>query len=185
MKKLTTYLTLTLALLTPMASAQAVQVLGHGYSQECYQQVMRGRSTTHSVEVICTKALNFESMTKANRAATYINRGVLRMRDGRYDAALADYSNAERFKADEGAIYLNEGAAHIYMQDYASAIPALDRAIALGSQDLYAAYYNRAIAKEYTDDIPGAYHDFKKALELKPEWQLAARQLERFTVRQQ
>lgn len=182
MKKLAASLALTVALLAPIATAQAVYVIGGGLGEQCFEETKRGRTSPSEAEQVCTRALNTEAMTTSNRAATFINRGVLRMRDGRYDAALEDYGNAERIKADEGAIYLNKGAAHIYMQDYGSAIPALDRAIQLDTQDLYAAYYNRAIAKEYTDDISGAYYDFMKALELKPEWQLAEQQLERFTV---
>ena len=50
------------------------------------------------------------------------------------------------------------------------------------STDLYAAYYNRAIANERLGDITSAYWDYRKALDLQPEFEVAARQLERFTV---
>jgi tetratricopeptide (TPR) repeat protein len=59
---------------------------------------------------------------------------------------------------------------------------SLNKAIELDSHDLYAAYYNRAIAREHTGDIQGAYFDFKRADELNPESDLAKRQMERFQI---
>jgi len=85
-------------------------------------------------------------------------------------------------RPEEGATYLNEGAAHILRKDFNSALVSLDKAIELDSHDLYAAYYNRAIAKENTGDIQGAYFDFKRADELNPDWDLAKRQMARFQV---
>ena len=64
---------------------------------------------------------------------------------------------------------------------FPAALAPLDRAIELESIDLFAAYYNRAIAKENTGDVAGAYADFTKSLELKPGWELAERQLTRFS----
>ena len=101
-----------------------------------------------------------------------------------YDEALADYAKAIEIDGELGAAYLNEGAAHIYRKDFESALAPLDRAIELDTTDIFAAYYNRAIARENTGDVPGAYYDFQKALELNPGWELAERQLNRFEVQQ-
>lgn len=168
------------ALLAPTAFAQ-VFVVGGGMAAECYDAAKSG-STRLSAETICTQALRSEVLTRGNRAATYTNRGVIRMRDGDYDGALEDYSKAETIDGDQGAIHLNRGAALIYMKQFGEAIAPLNRAIELETQDLYAAHYNRAIAKENTGDIAGAYADFTTALELKPEWDIAERQLSRFSV---
>ena len=121
-------------------------------------------------------------MTRENRAATYVNRGVLRMRQGNYSDALEDYTKALDIQPDMGAAFLNKGAALIYRKDFDLALAALNRAIDLESPDLFAAHYNRAIARENTGDVPGAYDDFVTALELKPGWDLAERQLTRFSV---
>ena len=59
---------------------------------------------------------------------------------------------------------------------------SLEKAIELNSEDLYAAYYNRAIARENTGDVQGAYYDFVKSKELNPEFDATDRQLARFTV---
>ncbi|MEM8615551.1 MAG: tetratricopeptide repeat protein [Pseudomonadota bacterium] len=168
-------------IITPAASAQ-VFVIGNGLGGECYQKTKQTSTSFMQADEICTRALREGTMTRGNRAATYTNRGVLRMRNGRYEAALKDYDDALRLDPDLGAAYLNQGAALIYMKDFTNAIGPLDQAIALESADLFAAYYNRAIARENTDDIPGAYQDFQEALRLKPGWTLAQQQLSRFVV---
>jgi tetratricopeptide (TPR) repeat protein len=165
----------------PIASAQ-VFVIGNGLGGECYNATKQASISFNRADETCTRALREGTMTRENRAATYVNRGVLRMRNGRYDTALSDYTAAIEMKPELGAAYLNQGAAFIYKRDFISAVAPLDRAIQLNSADLFAAHYNRAIARENTGDIQGAYSDFQKSLELKPEWDLAIRQLERFVV---
>ncbi|MEC7289438.1 MAG: tetratricopeptide repeat protein [Pseudomonadota bacterium] len=169
------------ALLAETVSAQ-VFVIGNGLGGECYQKTKNRYSSYRNAEEICTRALREQTMTKGNRAATHVNRGVLRMREGNYEESLADYADALELQPDMGAAYLNAGAAHIYKKDFETALVSLNRAIELESPDLFAAHYNRAIAREHTGDIAGAYDDFVKALELRPEWDLAERQLTRFTV---
>lgn len=163
------------------ANAQ-VFVIGNGLGAECYESTRQATASFARSDEVCTRALREETMTRENRAATYVNRGVLRMRNGKHSDALKDYANAIEMKPELGAAYLNQGAAYIYQRNFTSAIAPLDRAIQLNSKDLFAAHYNRAIARENTGDVQGAYSDFQKALELKPEWDLAIRQLERFVV---
>ena len=169
-------------LFAPLAAAQ-VFVIGGGLGSECYDQTQSSFVSYTKAEQTCTRALREETMNRSNRAATHVNRGVLRMRNGDYERALEDYASAQNIKPELGAAYLNEGAAYIYIREFDSALATLDKAIELNSEDLFAAYYNRAIAREHTDDVTGAYFDFKKALELKPGWELAESQLRRFSVR--
>ena len=170
-----------IALIAPSASAQ-VSVIGGGIARDCYEAALFGRTSNQEGEKICTKAIEAEMMKLENRAATYTNRGVLRMRAGNYDGALSDYAIAKNMKPELGAIWLNEGAAYIFQKDFASALVSLDKAIELDSQELYAAYYNRAIARENTGDLAGAYADFQKTVELNPEFERAKWQLTRFTI---
>ncbi|MGB3626029.1 MAG: tetratricopeptide repeat protein [Henriciella sp.] len=171
------------ATLAATAAAQ-VFVVGGGLARECFDEAKSGKYVFRLAEETCSRALREETMSRENRAATYVNRGVIRMREGDYENALEDYSRAVAIVPDLGAAYLNEGAAHIYQKDFDSALQPLNRAIELESTDIFAAYYNRAIARENTGDVAGAYYDFQKALELKPDWDLAERQLRRFTVEQ-
>jgi tetratricopeptide (TPR) repeat protein len=181
MLKLPALASIAFALSAPFASAQ-VAIIGGGIAKDCYEAAKYQRVSASSGEKICTRALEAEIMNVTNKAATYTNRGVLRMRSGRLEAALSDYDIAKQMRPEEGATYLNEGAAHILRKDFNSALVSLNKAIELNSHDLYAAYYNRAIAKENTGDIQGAYFDFKQADELNPESDLAKAQMARFQV---
>lgn len=165
----------------PAALAQ-VTVIGGGLARDCYQATKFGTLRQSDAETLCTRALEQEALNISNRAATFTNRGVLRMRQGKIDAALSDYAASKRMQPDTGATWLNEGAAFILKQDYASARISLEKAIELESTDLYAAYYNRALVKEREGDIEGAYYDFVKARELKPDFPLIENQLARFEV---
>lgn len=170
-----------LILLAPCAGAQ-VTVIGGGMAQDCYQSAKFSMSRFAEAEKLCTLALEQEALKVSDRAATYTNRGVLRMREGLLDEALADYAAARRMKPDAGATWLNEGAAHILGKNYIAALEALDQAIRLAPEDLWAAHYNRAIAREKTGNIEGAYDDFLKASELNPGFEASRIQLSRFTV---
>lgn len=163
------------------ASAQ-VFVIGNGLGKECYEKTARVSTSFIDAESTCTRALREETMNRENRAKTYTNRGVLRMRAGRYDQSLSDYAEAIKLRPELGAAWLNQGAALIYKKDFGAAIAPLNKAIELNSQDIFAAYYNRAIARERTGDVEGAYADFQKSLDLRPGWDLAEKQLSRFVV---
>ena len=169
------------AVAAPAASAQ-VTVIGGGIARDCYEAVKFGLGRPADAEELCTRAIELEALNLENKAATYTNRGVLRMRMGNYDAALADYAIAKRIRPETGATWLNEGAAFIFKKDFNSALVSLEKAIELNSEDLYAAYYNRAIAKENTGDVEGAYFDFVKSKELNPDFAKTDAQLARFTV---
>lgn len=166
---------------SPLALAQ-VTVIGGGMARDCYHAAKFGMTRQSEAEQICTRALELEALNVSNKAATYTNRGVLRMRQGKLDAALSDYAASKRMSPDTGATWLNEGAAYILKQDYNSALVSLEKAIELDSVDLYAAYYNRAIAREQTGDIEGAYYDFVKSKELNPDYPQTDKQLARFEV---
>ena len=169
-------------LMTGGASAQ-VFVIGTGLGAECYNKTQTAHASCTEAEKTCSRALREEAMTANNRAATFVNRGVMRMRDGRYEEAIADYASAKRLKPDLAEAYLNEGAALIYQRQFAEAIEPLETSLELEVKEAFAAHYNRAIARENSGDVAGAYADFKRALELRPGWELAETQLSRFEVR--
>ncbi len=163
------------------ASAQ-ISVIGGGLARDCFEAAKFQSVSASEGEKVCTRAIEQEAMKLSNRTATYTNRGVLRMRQGRLDASLGDFDVAKKMDPSIGSIYLNEGAALILKGDHAAALTALNKAVELNSAELHAAHYNRAIAKERTGDVEGAYFDFQKSLELYPEFDLAKKQLTRFTV---
>jgi tetratricopeptide (TPR) repeat protein len=165
------------AIATSEADA-ALIVLGSGLAQSCYKaaEVGRGVDTTD-----CDRALE-EPMVNHDRAATYINRSVLRLRKNDAQGALADCETSIRINSQLGEAFVNKGAALITLGRPQEAVESLSHGIALGAHKLHYAYYDRAMAREDMGDIQGAYQDYKRALELSPGFEEAAQQLKRFRV---
>ena len=77
---------------------------------------------------------------------------------------------------------LNRGVALLALKRAEEALGPINQSIEIGFDKLYLAYFNRAMAKEDLGDIKGAYEDYRKALELEPNFVLAANELKRFRV---
>jgi hypothetical protein len=58
----------------------------------------------------------------------------------------------------------------------------IDRGLQLGLATPEQAYYHRAIAREQLNDLRGAYLDYRRAAEMKPDWGSPRRELARFRV---
>jgi tetratricopeptide (TPR) repeat protein len=159
----------------------AETVVGQGLAQSCYQSAEFGGDPETGIPD-CTGALNNEVLSPRDRAATFINRGILRARNKNTDGAFADYNIAIGMMPNVGEAYVDRGAAYIAIRRYKEALADLNKGIALGSTSLHLAYYDRAIADEALGDIKGAYEDYKQALVLMPNFAPALEQLKRFKV---
>ena len=163
------------------ANAQ-ITVIGGGLSEDCYLAVEASTRPNREIIRTCTNALETETMTRKNRAATYVNRGIVHMRSAQYERASSDFDRALNLKDDLGDIHVNRGVLLFFLGDFEGSIAAINTALELETTEPHVAHYNRALAREELDDVTGAYFDFRAASELAPEWELARRQLERFTV---
>jgi len=173
-----------LLVVTVLASGSAnaaVTVIGNGLGANCYQMAEFGGDPARGVQ-ICTLAIEQESLSVSDRAATYINRGILRSRGGNAEGALKDYNLGLGMDGNHGEGYVDRGATYIALQRYPEAMADIDRGIALGANKLQIAYYDRAIVHEAIGDVRAAYLDYKKAVELAPDFALASEQLRRFKV---
>lgn len=159
----------------------AVTVIGGGMAQACSDAAVGGENDLKFQDV-CTQALETEFLNQRDRAGTYINRGVLRLRRGSYAEATTDFDQAVRIKPDMGEAYVNRGAASLGQRLYAESLPDINKGLELGVLEPAKAYYNRALAYEGLDDPKSAYFDYQKALEINPEWDAPRNQLVRFTV---
>lgn len=162
-------------------TAHAVTLVFGGLAGECFQQAKAGRSDPDALAV-CTRALDGESLNNHDLAGTYINRGAMEMRAKDYAAAHADFRAAMKVMPGMGEAYIGEGAYFITQERYAEAEPQLTRGIALGIEEPEKAYYFRGVARWGEDDYKGAYYDFKKASDLKPNWSLPREQMANFHV---
>jgi tetratricopeptide (TPR) repeat protein len=162
------------------ANASAVEV-GAGTAHDCFVQADSNLDPRAGV-ALCTESLKNETLSMDDRAATLINRAILRARAMDMDGALADYAEAIDIGANLSEAYLNRSATLIALRRYGEAKNDADQAIRLGAHRLEIAYYNRAVADEALGDVGAAYEDYKAALRVEPRFAAASDQLMRFRV---
>ena len=159
----------------------AISVLGGGQAQECFQAAKEGKSDNASLGV-CDMALDTEFLTPQDRGGTLVNRGVMKLRRGEYEAAHADFDAGISLVPQAGEGWVNRGAMFIGERRYKEALSDIDKALTLGLREPAKAYFDRAIAYEGLDDETSAYLDYQQALVLNPGWDLPQHELLRFTV---
>ncbi len=167
----------------PASGQGAVTVIGGGLAQACYEAVEYNNISVPKALEVCSRALETETMRRRDKAATHTNRGILFMRMGNNARALSDYQRGLAMAPDLQETQVNVGAALYNLKRYPEALEALNAG--LGSEDIDAkavAYYNRGLTNEKLGNIQLAYEDFREALILKPDFEMAATQMRRFTV---
>src|SRR5579871_4934880 len=155
----------------PNSAEAAISVIGPGPAETCYDAAENGRDASDYI-IYCTH----------DRAATYINRGVLKLSLSMTNDALADFDAGLALDPALGEGYIDRGASLIAKRRFADAIESIDKGLSLGAKHPNIAYYDRAIADEALGDIQGAYKDYRQALELAPDFALASEELKRFKV---
>lgn len=167
------------------APAQAaVTVIGGGLARDCYIAVEEASMPPMKALNICDLALEQESLSKKNLAATYVNRGILRMRMGQNARAMSDFDVSIRAVPNLYEAHVNRGAALYALERFEEALSAFN--LGVRSEDMNArvtAYYDRGLTYEQLGNVTAAYYDYKTALELQPDFALASKQLTRFQVK--
>jgi len=183
MKALFTAAVVAIAGVTAMIPAEAGTIsIGNSYARDCYQAAHARDHDTNAL-YHCNLALDQESLDSANKAATYVNRGVLYMRNRNYSSAERDFNRA--LATDEGnpEAYLNMAISHLQQNENdTSVMPMIEKALALNTKEQALAYYSRGVLHERNGNIRQAYYDYKRAHELAPDWSEPTRDLERYKV---
>ena len=169
------------AVLAGGAARASVTVIGGGLAENCSKAALSGKVDVR-LEATCTEALDKESMSSRDRAGTFVNRGILKMRRLNWAGATQDFNEAVRVRPDMGEAYVNRGAVLIGTHHYAESLPDLNKGLQLGVEEPAKVYFNRALAYEGMDDEKSAYFDYQKALELSPDWAAPKTELARFHV---
>ncbi len=159
-------------------SAQSVTVFGNNDAQQCffYTKLPLGSSGLE----YCDRALKFTALSKRDRAATLVNRGINFNHAGRYNDAMADYEAALKLIPELAEAFVNRGNTFVFMKQFELARTDYTRAIELETRDLHAAYYNRGLAHEALRDLDSAFADYVEAIRLKPEWGRAMERVARY-----
>ena len=160
----------------------AVSVLGNSTARTCYESALHERSGPSDIRT-CTEAIEDFRLSGRDRVASYVNRGILYVRNGNFQQAIADYDAALAIDNSEPEAYLNKALAMLHQrQGMGEIVALLTAAIANGTREPALAYYGRGVAHEMNGDVSAAYYDIRRAAEMAPEWNLPATDLERFQV---
>lgn len=163
------------------SAGAAMTVLGGGQAAECSASAKAGRSDDISIAV-CDQALDTEFLTPPDRGGTLINRGVMKLRRSRFEAAHADFDAGIAILPHVGEGWINRGAMFVGEHRYRDGLADIDKGIVLGVKEPEKAYFNRALAYEGLDDARAAYLDYQQAATIKPTWDAPRKELSRFTV---
>jgi len=94
----------------------------------------------------------------------------LKLRNGDYDGAIADFTRAVELDPNMSALYLLRGNAKKMKRDYAAAISDYTRAIELEPEYKDVMLTARAGVRELTGDLEGAIADYTRAIEIDPKF---------------
>jgi tetratricopeptide (TPR) repeat protein len=130
----------------------------------------------------CTKAAKLAGFD-GDRAAALSNRSVLNFQRADYNAAIADSTAALKIDGRLVEAVMNRGAAYLAMHRAGEAVAEFDLALTMAPVHAEKIYFNRAMAREDTGDLKGAYVDYARAAQLAPRWDQPKQQMNRFTIR--
>lgn len=173
---------LAAAALTPKAAyAQTIVSMGKGYAHDCFTYAKAGVDPYDGIEV-CNQAIDRESLTVKDRAATYDNRGVMLDQLGRTEKAAEDFRQAMALDPSLGDPHINLGSVLIKEKRYDDALVSINKGIDLGVSFPHIGYYDRAVAYQLMGKYKEAYYDYKKVLEIEPNFTQASERLKDFVV---
>lgn len=173
---------LILATAWPVAGSAAVSIFGSGLGRDCYLAAGTSRSGSAGLDV-CNRALADEALNLADRAATLVNRGIVRMQAKDLTAAIVDFDSAIKAQPSTAEAYVNKGIALVHLGGHdRDAVALLTEGLSRNPARPEIAYYVRGIANEQLGATKDAYEDYSRAASLKPGWAEPVQQLERFSV---
>jgi|TARA_B100001964_G_scaffold208266_1_gene240741 tetratricopeptide (TPR) repeat protein len=145
----------------------ASTMLGPTDAMRCYKESsfpLSGQGTSY-----CTDAISRGELTRRDLAATYSNRGIIYMKNGKFEKALKDHNKAVEIKPDLPQVHINRGNLLYHTHDYEEALvdydKALENAKGLGAVTLY----NKALVLLRMRRISEAKAALEKALEINPQ----------------
>ena len=163
------------------AATGAVFTVGGPLSQNCYQAALSRDDRSSAVEG-CTRALNEEGLANPDRAATFVNRGIVYMARGHGNEADADFDHALAINASLSDAWLNKGFLRIREGKGQEALLLVQRGIDNGPRRQALAYFARGVAHEQAGDYRSAYNDLIRARQMEPQWSLPGEWLAHYQV---
>ena len=159
-----------------------ITVLGNSDARLCFEAADSDLMPNSSDVRRCDEALVHGNLTAYEVVATHVNRGILRLRRGLVDEAVADFDRAIALDPNQPESYLNKGAALIRRNNPADALQLFTVALERNTTRPAIAHYGRAVAQEQLGNVAAAYRDYRRASELDPNWSAPRADLRRFRV---
>jgi tetratricopeptide (TPR) repeat protein len=170
---------------TVVPAGAAVTVLGSSSARLCFEAADALMVPSRDSVGRCDEALERENLSSYDIVATYVNRGILKLRMGHSDDAIVDFDTALARDPNQPEAYLNKGVALLRKPDgWVQAVPLFDQALAKNTRRPALAYYGRGVANELGGHIRQAYYDYREASRIDPKWHDPKVELSRFSVRQ-
>jgi tetratricopeptide (TPR) repeat protein len=171
------------AVVLPFSGANAaVLTVGNGLARSCYEAASGGGDSRAFATESCTRALAEEGLDARDRAATFVNRGILNMIGGRDAEADADFDAALAMNRNIPDAWLNKGFLRLRQNDPRDALQMLETGIKLNPQRRALAIFARGVAYEQMGDLRSAYTDIRQAHQLEPGWALPKQYLAHYRV---
>jgi len=166
---------------TVVASPAVGQVIGASLARSCYLAAESKMSPDMDDFRTCDAALR-DGGSAADVVATYVNRGILYLRSGRIEPAVADFDRATALDPGEPEAYLNRGSALLKRSEAQAALAMFNTALEKRTKRPELAYYARAVAHEELGNLRAARGDYLRASQLAPKWDAPRLELTRFRV---
>jgi len=173
---------------TPSFAVSPPQVSFTGAENSAYQCSIaaiaaeeRGAATDGDLAA-CDTAVRLSKDARSQLAVALTNRSVIHLMRKEYDATIADATDALQRNNKLPEALVNRGVAQMLAGRPKDAVIDLTAGLDLGPANLERVYFNRAMAREDSGDLVGAYLDYRKASELAPSWDRPKQELARFTV---
>lgn len=163
-------------------AAASVVVIGNSGARRCFEAADSPLSPQVADIRGCDTSIREEALSRDDLVATYVNRGILKLRRNMVTESIVDFDAAIAMNPAQGEAYLNKGAALIRLENPSEALRLFTVALERNTTRPEIAHYGRAVANEALGNTRAAYNDYRRAAELSPEWEEPRAELTRFRV---
>ena len=160
----------------------AVTVVGSSSARMCFEAADSPMMPSIRDLRYCDDAFAQGALSQHDTVATYVNRGILKLRRNQVEAAIADFDQAIEIDPRQPEAYLNKGAALIRLNNPTEALSLFTAALEYHTRRPEIAHFGRAIANETLGNVRAAYDDYRMASQLDPDWADPQTELRRFRV---
>lgn len=178
----TRYLFAALATAFAMPAGAGILVLGSTDARICYLAADSSiRPTARDLDT-CDNAVADPGLSQHDLVASYVNRGIVRLRRGGVEQSIGDFDTALRLDPRQPEASLNKAAALMRLNNAREALPLFTVALENHTERPALAHFGRAIANEALGNVREAYADYQMASALDPGWSEPRSELRRFRV---